>query len=426
MPYALSRLRAALPCAALILLATPASSPAAVMRGTAKADRLIGSAAADTIKARGGADVVDGAGGADKVDAGKGNDRIQADGRDRVVGGAGRDRIQLSADALAFKVNCGPGKDRLTITAAVGVKNRVLAERAKGCERIRYVAGPVVAPVTDTADTAVKKDPLPIPLPVPLGPDTQPPSVPQGFRTTGKTQTSISVAWNASSDNVGVTGYRIYKNGTRIAQVTQTNYTLTGLACGTTYEIGLTAVDAAGNESYRPEAIKNESTSACSTPTPTPTPTPAPDTQPPSVPQGFTTTGKTQTSISVTWNASSDNVGVTGYRIYRNGTRIAQITQTNYTLTGLACNTTYEIGLTAIDAAGNESYRPQALKNESTSACSTPTRTSRRRALTRTPARRRSRARRSTAATRSRRRAASSRSAPASTRSRTRTRARRP
>src|SRR5204862_6854669 len=139
--------------------------------------------------------------------------------------------------------------------------------------------------------------------------DPQPPSVPQGFRMTGRTQTSITVAWNASSDNVGVTGYRVYRNGTRIATPKQLKYTLSSLKCGTSYEISITAVDAAGNESYRPEAVMNQSTLACSSPTPTPTPTPAPDTTPPSVPQGFTTTGTTQTSISVKWNASTDNVG---------------------------------------------------------------------------------------------------------------------
>ena len=95
----------------------------------------------------------------------------------------------------------------------------------------------------------------------------------------------------------------------------------------------------------------NESTAACTAPTPTPTPTPdadsdadadadpdpdadaAPDTQAPSVPQGFRTTGTTQTSISVAWDASTDNVGVTGYRIYRNGTRSSGARPaTNYTL----------------------------------------------------------------------------------------------
>ena len=80
---------------------------------------------------------------------------------------------------------------------------------------------------------------------------------------TTKTQTSIGVRWDASSDNVGVTGYRIYRNGTRVATTTATSYNVTGLACGTSYTIGLTAIDAAGNESNRAEATGTTSTNAC-------------------------------------------------------------------------------------------------------------------------------------------------------------------
>ena len=81
----------------------------------------------------------------------------------------------------------------------------------------------------------------------------------------------------------------------------------------------------------------------------------------------WTTT--TANSIGLRWNASSDNVGVTGYRIYRNGTRVGTPTATSYTVTGLACATSYTIGLTAVDAAGNESYVGAATGTTSTSAC---------------------------------------------------------
>jgi chitodextrinase len=92
---------------------------------------------------------------------------------------------------------------------------------------------------------------------------------------TTRTATSIGLRWNPASDNVGVTGYRIYRNGRRVATVTATSYTVTGLRCGTTHTIGLTAVDAAGNESNRAEATGTTRTSACgrsSTPRPASTP----------------------------------------------------------------------------------------------------------------------------------------------------------
>jgi hypothetical protein len=117
--------------------------------------------------------------------------------------------------------------------------------------------------------------PTPTPTPAPTV-DTEAPSVPQGMAWTTPTQTSIGLRWDAASDNVGVTGYRLYRNGTLAGATTNTNYSVSGLACGTSYTIALTAVDAAGNESYAAAATGTTTTSACSAPAPTPTPTPAP------------------------------------------------------------------------------------------------------------------------------------------------------
>jgi hypothetical protein len=171
------------------------------------------------------------------------------------------------------------------------------------------------------------------------------------------TRTSIGLRWDPSADNVGVTGYRIYRNGTRIATVTSTSYDVTGLTCGTSYTIGLTAIDAAGNESYRPHATGTTSTSSCA------------DTQPPSVPQGMAWTTITRTSIGVRWDPPTDNVGVTGYRIYRNGTLVGTTTATSYMASGLKCGTSYTIALGATDAAGNESNRAGATGTTSTRRC---------------------------------------------------------
>jgi chitinase len=57
----------------------------------------------------------------------------------------------------------------------------------------------------------------------------------------------------------------------------------------------------------------------------------------------------------LTWNAATDNVGVTGYRVYRNGVLVSTVSGTSYTDTGLVAGTTYQYRVTAIDAAGNES-----------------------------------------------------------------------
>src|ERR1044072_3972988 len=116
MPNALARMRVALPCVALLLFASTATAQGAVLRGSPKADHLTGTAGADTINGRGGRDRIDGKAGADKLNGGPGSDRITADGSDRVAAGPGDDRIALTATELAFRVNCGTGKDVVTIT----------------------------------------------------------------------------------------------------------------------------------------------------------------------------------------------------------------------------------------------------------------------------------------------------------------------
>jgi hypothetical protein len=81
------------------------------------------------------------------------------------------------------------------------------------------------------------------------------------------------------------------------------------------------------------------------------------DTQPPSVPTNVTATAKSPTVIRVAWTASTDNVGVTGYRVYRNGSQVGTSTTSPYTDTALSTSTTYSYTVSAYDAAGNESAK---------------------------------------------------------------------
>jgi Cellulose binding domain/Fibronectin type III domain/Glycosyl hydrolases family 18 len=73
------------------------------------------------------------------------------------------------------------------------------------------------------------------------------PSAPGNLHSTGVTASSVSLAWNAATDNVGVTGYRIYQGSTLASTVTGTSATISGLAAGTTYSFTVKATDAAGN-----------------------------------------------------------------------------------------------------------------------------------------------------------------------------------
>lgn len=75
------------------------------------------------------------------------------------------------------------------------------------------------------------------------------PTTPASFRVTGTTLTGVSLAWNASTDNVGVTGYRVSRNGTVIGTVTTLTYNDSNLSNGTAYTYTVVALDAANNAS---------------------------------------------------------------------------------------------------------------------------------------------------------------------------------
>lgn len=87
----------------------------------------------------------------------------------------------------------------------------------------------------------------------------------------------------------------------------------------------------------------------------------APDTTGPSVPTGPTATRVSSSQINFSWNASTDNVGVSGYRIHRNGAQIATSGATSYSDTGLAVNTRYNYTVSAYDAAGNASPQSNSV-----------------------------------------------------------------
>ncbi|MEV0270002.1 glycosyl hydrolase family 8 [Hamadaea sp. NPDC050747] len=87
------------------------------------------------------------------------------------------------------------------------------------------------------------------------GGDTQAPTVPGNLRSTGVTSSSVSLAWDASTDNVGVTGYDVYRGGALATTVTGTTATVGGLAAATAYTFTVKAHDAAGNSSAASNSV---------------------------------------------------------------------------------------------------------------------------------------------------------------------------
>ena len=191
--------------------------------------------------------------------------------------------------------------------------------------------------------------------------DTNAPSAPTGLTTTATTVNSVSLAWTAATDNVGVTGYDVFRGSTQVGTTPSVAYTDTGLAPNTSSTYHVVAVDAAGNTS----ASSNNLVAASQ-----------PDTTAPSVPAGLTATNRTLTGISLSWSAATDNVGVTGYRVYRNGSVIANPGNlTSYSDASLTPGTNYNYTVAAYDAAGNVSAQSSTLATSTlpdTTAPSTP------------------------------------------------------
>jgi fibronectin type 3 domain-containing protein len=183
--------------------------------------------------------------------------------------------------------------------------------------------------------------------------DTQPPTAPSGLTATTVSSSQINLSWTASTDIVGVTGYLIQRsqgtgstNFVQMATPTGTNYSDTSLTAGMTYNYQVQATDAAGN-------LSGYSSVASVT-------TLVSDTTVPTAPSGLTATAVSSSQINLSWTASTDIVGVTGYLVQRsqgigstNFTQMATPTGTNYSDTSLTAGMTYNYQVQATDAAGN-------------------------------------------------------------------------
>jgi endoglucanase len=173
--------------------------------------------------------------------------------------------------------------------------------------------------------------------------------VPTNLASPAQSSTTITLTWTASTDNVGVTGYDIYRGGTLVGSSTTTSFVNTGLMASTAYTYTVRAKDAAGNVSAASAAL---TVSTLAGPTAPPVPT------------GLSGVAASF-SITLTWNASAT---ATGYDVYRNGTLLASPTATSYVDQGLSASTTYTYTVRAKNAAGNSAQSaPLAVTTKSIS-----------------------------------------------------------
>lgn len=172
-------------------------------------------------------------------------------------------------------------------------------------------------------------------------PDTQAPSVPTGLGGSAPNSSTVSLSWTASTDNVAVTGYRVYRGGSHIGNSGTTSYSDTGRTGSTTYSYQVAAYDAATNLSGLSSSI-NVTT---------------PDTVAPTTPTALSAAAASSAQINLSWAASTDSggSGLAGYRVYRGGSHIANTSATSYSDSGLATATTYSYTVAAYDNANNTS-----------------------------------------------------------------------
>ena len=187
--------------------------------------------------------------------------------------------------------------------------------------------------------------------------DTQAPDAPAGLSLVSKTDTQVDLQWNASADNVGVDHYRVFRDGAEVGTPSAVNFTDTGLDPETEYDYTVTAVDAAGNESGASSTLMV-------------TTDPAPDTEKPTTPGTPVEVSTTETTATISWAASTDNVAVTAYDIYRDGGLAGSTTgvTTTFADAGLAAGTAFAYHVIARDAAGNESDSSGVLNVTTNSA----------------------------------------------------------
>ncbi|MBR6627768.1 MAG: hypothetical protein IKL04_07315, partial [Lachnospiraceae bacterium] len=162
------------------------------------------------------------------------------------------------------------------------------------------------------------------------------------------TETSVTLSYGAAEDENGILGYEIYRDGNRVAISSETTFTDAGLLPGQVYTYTVYAFD-----TYKNLAQESPEVMA----------TTLADTEDPTAPRNLSLYTRTGSSVTLKWNAATDNVAVTGYTVYRDGEAIATgLKELEYKDSGLEKNTVYRYYVTANDISGNVSAESNTVE----------------------------------------------------------------
>jgi endonuclease I/chitodextrinase len=176
--------------------------------------------------------------------------------------------------------------------------------------------------------------------------DTQAPTTPLNVTLSNISLNSITVSWDASSDNIAVTGYDIFVNGILQEQTTNTNILIANLETNTTYSFSIVAKDLINNKSAASTAVNG---------------TTLQDANAPTVPTNVIVSNETDSSFKVSWTASTDNNAVANYEIYVDDSLNDTTSDTFYTVSGLNSSTTYTVQILAVDTDNNKSDKTASI-----------------------------------------------------------------
>jgi glucose/arabinose dehydrogenase len=197
--------------------------------------------------------------------------------------------------------------------------------------------------------------------------DTTAPTVPGNARVSDLVCDSVTFAWDAATDNVGVAFYDVYHDGQLMRSVSGTTLS-TGLTVvgGVTWGLYVNARDAAGNVSQASRTV------------PITPPQCQADNEPPTAPTRLTGT-VSGTTVTLSWGAATDNIGVRAYDIYRGGTKAGAVTgtatappATGFIDSGLSGNVRYEYHVVARDAQANVSAPSNTVSVTTGASCTNP------------------------------------------------------
>lgn len=188
-------------------------------------------------------------------------------------------------------------------------------------------------------------------------PDATAPTTPPSLLA-NTVSAGINLLWKASTDNVGVAGYNIYRDGVQIATAATIAYQDTGVAPSSMHAYNIAAYDVSGNVSAQTASVWGTA--------------PA-DTTPPTVPTQLTAQAVSISQINLTWLASTDNVAVASYAVYRNGSKVGTSSTASYSDTGLTPSTTYTYTVSATDTSGNTSALSAPVSGKTLADTTPPT-----------------------------------------------------